>query len=938
MESVIPVEDKAALSRIEQYHQAHYYEQLTDCVACLFGQNFTNMETKVWCEQMRLLYQLNDSFLEEYVNKLQKKDEGGFLQTVLGGTVSFFGGLVNKVQDFLPFSIGRLVFTAPVIDSFKFVSQVSDVVFDFNIKQSITRFLVNQFKFDNNQGQSEAELAVNKSLEANRSLAEKIIDTSQTLSKNLLKLFMFREMLLKGKITNDTKEQSVRESFIKQSGLEKEKKDKIVAIVEVYFIQQLNLLFEQSFKELFEFQQHLIVGEQNDFDRWLGRLFESSESRQVFSRQIQIQFLQATRDFFVQKKNERSILGNHPYLFSIAIGLMVAMLVISIISLFGLGLSTLTLLASGVSAFAIVMTAALLMITKLDSIYYLRNPEQREHIQRNTDILNQNITHINQTIENTKHTAKGELDWLEQFQTINATLFDHKHVIYGYHEAWVREFASRYRHAKVISSDLKEKIVKLIDLSNSQSNKLFDAFTRDKSHTWKEYLTDTKSFLEHPAHQKAINAFELRLKIREQVLHIVSKLRYIPTELSQFYTQTLKGQAADLVYIQQIHRWNELPYQQLCRSAKSLYHNKEASIMEPMRFLGDPDYRKLLQLPTLTNQNNIKPYDISTYLRNSLHFLLSLNQPIKPGLGLDPLRQMFIPTNEYFLYRMMLFRQLAKIYFKDNSPDNQNNRLFIEDFVKRFFNISAKEVFDDILNEAYYLPTNAISPTIEIDGQTYITEQLNYTMQSLTLDIACHQTPLTPHHILSCYSQDYKEAIEAKDPVKLIALNINQNDLSVQQSETFENYINKLINDTQGFIQYLKHNSAPKSYIDCYQFNVIDQLIQLQIDIIVATNKAGANSHNYPLVNLWRRIDDYLSNQPYRIHHHSGLYRLLDLFRQSPKSIYPFLLPKKQMIEYKESIKELLILGETKPQKPSMFASVPVSATTHSEAPKVKIL
>ena len=324
----------------------------------------------------------------------------------------------------------------------------------------------------------------------------------------------------------------------------------------------------------------------------------------------------------------------------------------------------------------------------------------------------------------------------------------------------------------------------------------------------------------------------------------------------------------------------------------------------------------MLNLPNLTSSSNINSSDISTYLRNSLHFLLLLNRPIKPGMGLDPLNQLVEPSDEYFVYRMLWFRELANLYLKDSSPNDISNRLYIESFVERFFNVSAEKIFDDIKNQSYYAPTVSTSPTTIINGQPYSTEQLDYIFQSLTLDIACHTTALTPKHILTCYSQDFQEAIERTEPIRLIALNLNQVNLSVRQSEAFEKYIHRLLSDTQGFIQYLEDNDIPKTYIDCYQFNVIEQLVHLQLDII-NMNHSGKYRDNYSLVNLWFHIDDYLSSQPYSIPAESTLSQIFNAFRQDSETYFP----DTQIDELKNNVKGLLLTPHSKPIISSIWAS-----------------
>ncbi len=932
------VEDEEAISRIESYHQAHYYDQLTDCVACLFGKQFTAMETKVWNGQLQHLYKLNETFLDDIITQAKSttKTEQGLIGSAIASTAHWLGNLVSNAQNILPFNLGNL----PVFDSVKLITQLTEVVFSISIHKSITSFLVNRFKLDSNKGQEEAELILLQSLEENSPFSKKIIDESHKLSNKLFKLFMFREMLLQGKITNEEKEPTIKESFLKMSNLASEKEDKIAAIIEIFFVLRLNSLFEECFKDLFDFQQQLIKIEEqkNEFDKWLGRLFESNESRHFFSRQIQLQFMKGTRDFFLQKQNQKSLLSKHPYLFSLAIALTVSLLAISIIALIGPAISTLALVSSGISAFALTLTTSILIITKLNRVFYARSPKQREQIQRYVDILNQNIFHIDQAIENSKKTPEKEINWLEKFQAINGTLISPQHILLGYHASWAREYAARYRHAKSISTDLKVKIVKLMKESRAQTKKLITSFLKKKSHTWRHYIKDTRLFINHSANQNSINAFELRLKIREQMLHIVSKLGYTPHPLSCFYEEILGGQPIDLAYIQRFYEWHNQPYKRLCSSAQRLYREKETSVKEPMRFYGEADYRKMLNLPSFTSQPNIKPCDISTYLRNSLHFLLLLTQPFKPGKGLDPLTQPIQPYDEYFVYRMIWFRELAKLYFKDTSPNDQSNRLYIESFVKRFFNLNAAEIFDDIVNQSYYMPPESTYPTITIGDQTYSREQLDYIFDSITLDIACHSKTITPHHILTCYSHDFQEAKGSRVPIKLIALNLSQSDLSIQQSEAYEKYIIHLLNDTQGFIRYLKVNNIPASYIECYQFNVIEQLINLQLDIIIKTNHSKSHPDNYSLINLWSKIDTYLSSQPYTITPNSAFYRLFNAFRLSRKGMYSFALPNKRINEFRGSIKDMLLAQRPTHLIPSFWTAHKTSKEKESSAIALKNL
>lgn len=692
----------------------------------------------------------------------------------------------------------------------------------------------------------------------------------QDLAFDLIKLFHYRECLLLN--LNGNGGQNVRDQF-KKGQFKPEAiidEELLNQAIEVYFIQELNNLFNQAFKNIYQIHDEIIEKDANvnEILKWLSSFFSDPSQRQVFTEQLQIEFMTQCVKYLLEKQEEPGFFIKHRIAISSfnasAVGLLttsVTFMVLSAVGVttFGVGIAIpLALLAAtavGIGVFA--------LIGKIEWFKYKRGEENRKTIGEAINHIDTEKNRLKKLVKQVTHTTIEEKNHLKKYSEASKpngyfSLFlnyflPHKKSkpLMGSPIAWSTEYASRYRHSKMIENDLGDDMKSLIKQADSQTRKKsqmlyeimkFKADSESRFIDLDKMVSDTRDFLRNEDQKAFIQSFNLHAKLRQQCLEIVAaiprkdrdgSMLFLPESFIQFYTFDLKGNAQDLEQVRRIgpiHKDDVLtedfhhPLQSLLIHSRML----DELIPRPLKHVlqGDLDYREKLGLATVESGDITD--SISTYLTDSFDFLLSLSQ----ATSIDGSLQY---KEEFTIYKTLLFKQLATLSDPNNFSINSDIKEKIITFVQNKFQLTlgeVKEIFDAIINQSLFFDpeasseklTNSLGIEVEIAG-------LNHVAEAIRLNMASISTPITARNLI--LSEAISLHLNEEQRKSLFFNPKDSSQLIPSKTEAFLGHVRQTIHNSKILREKLA-TAEPESILRVYLNRTIENLNLLLKNILRA--------------------------------------------------------------------------------------------------------
>lgn len=683
----------------------------------------------------------------------------------------------------------------------------------------------------------------------------------EELSKELVKLFHYRECLLLG-LENDAMK-NMRQDF-EDTHLPRGQhfdKDTLNAAIEVYFLDELNKLFNQAFVDIYDIQDQKIQGEKQEYKiiSWLKNYFAKPEERERFTQQMQIEFMNRCLRYLTAQMVEPSFMAKHPYITASIGGLIAGGIALGLASLIVGGPITVGILAIGLVITCLAAVGTYFAVNNIDGLRFKRDKENRDSLQHARENIIHESARLQRLIKDVVPTTGKDLKQLEDYNAQHAsggfaTYFDvfnsgRQQVAMGASSAWIREYAIRYRHSKQVEINLSEHHKGIITNGEQQTKEMQDLLVAEMRLKergvlpvkLKNFIDHTQAYLKHPDNQDFIKRFGLVEKIKQQVMEIVAAVPQgtqqtaLPKELVDFYTSPvsaggLGGLSHDLeqarslapivapqIAVDELH-----PYYQMLVTAQRFNYALTQDPNKEFIFIGDADYRAMLGLridsPSVHIESKINPANIQNYLNHSLDFLYSLNKPqqIKESTNLDT---PFANTKEFVLYRTLLIKQLAHLADPSNPRVNNEVRREIERFAREKLHIEPKIVFDDVLHQGLFIQEDENSPHLKYLGRERPVSDLEYLADAIRLDLAYASKPLTPRMMIAQEAVDF---LFDKGEKTIFSYGKSAEELPPETTAEYVAKIKDTITTTKAFMvslserNTLKKTGALASYIhDC---------------------------------------------------------------------------------------------------------------------------
>ncbi len=689
------------------------------------------------------------------------------------------------------------------------------------------------------------------------------------IAADLVKLFHFRECLLLGLV--DKKKANMREAFATQyylpsNGQLFNDKDFNLAI-EVYFLEQLNELFQQAFKKIHEVHAKEIHDEAKggEFTVWFKRHFESTESRQQFTQEMQVHFIKTCIEFLTEQVNQPGFLGQYLYIVDFFSGLVTASLAVAICAVTTLFIPVFALVSIAIAA-AFLGTVSAHLTISLTDLYYKRSLENRQTIADVIECVTMEQKRLSILLKSVPITSQKDLSELKKYDDNDKSSFlqilsgkSPKQIALGSARGWIREFAARYNESKVVEIDLSDRIKTLIDNSEDQTLLLQKELLAYMSSTARTkpllpqlaaFIKDTTAYLKHPENAEFIRVFESVQKIKEQVLEItgaipLSLTTKLPENLITFYTAAiaeggLAGLMSDLTQVRQLAAVTatntpanaQHPYQLFLDTAFEIQLKLNADPNTAFIFQGDGLYRSMLGLPcnyTKRIEDLIDGSNVLDYLKHSFNFLCTLNHY---DTNVD-WHGAFQNSPAFVLYRTLLVKQLAHLVDSNNARVDSLVKEVIKQFVHSTLNYNPDVAFNDILNQALLIKPKPQGKTImDKLGNPRLISELSFIADAIRVDMAYIMSPLSPEKLITLEASHF--LMSNND--KLIFSYNTHGEFIPEPSINFYNKICDTIHITTKFLDtlntknILEHTGTIKLYLQVIS-NEINQ-IKLQISTL----------------------------------------------------------------------------------------------------------
>lgn len=278
------------------------------------------------------------------------------------------------------------------------------------------------------------------------------------------------------------------------------------------------------------------------------------------------------------------------------------------------------------------------------------------------------------------------------------------------------------------------------------------------------FVTATRMYLANPEHKATIDTFNIKQKIKEQILDISVHIGNGGEYLCELYKE-LGGDVSDIREAIELTVFEQLtPYSTLLTTKDNLEQHKRDNYHNKDIFNGDTTYRTYLGMAAIDPLNvaTLTTESVTTLLKNSHDFLLSLLPDVEPGILEVPLNNAIRKSPAFNLYRMLLLKQLAHLCEPVQSPIKPDVRQTILDFVSNNLGIDdAEMMFNNLSNERWLEPTTT-DPDIRHNGKFLQRRQLDLVAQTVRLDIAYNSTPLSAQYVI-----DVKIAEKMQDKSEL---------------------------------------------------------------------------------------------------------------------------------------------------------------------------
>lgn len=777
-------------------------------------------------------------------------------QKVLIGAVSGLAGAATAGTTFLGMKLAN---TSPLgalkatiglgdADSRSTTEQIASGAFAAGLGALVTKLMYDSYIKEYQGTSSKAQQAFQKDLEESGFIS-RLQNVSEKLSKDVVKLFRFRELLLIGEAKEG--QEDLRKAFFKLNNFQIDDKataSQVNKAIEAYFLKSLNTIFNAACEEIYQGQQQNIDSEKNNFFiRWYHQAFDKPEHRALFSQKLQLIFMSKTRQYLISEMNQYGFWGkqliNHPNRTIFVGGLIVASVAIIAIGLASGPLGWAMLAAVTISAFVssgLFTILAKKVVKQSDWLKFKKTAEERKAIQASVDNISHQLISLNKKIIERKATDDKSVNEVEQFAQVNKgflNLFTKSNIAIGSTSGWLREYAIRFRHSKLIAVDLRQNIESIIEKSHQQSTTIItELLQQKKMPTLNTFVKDTQAFLADPKNTKMIEQYELKEKIKQQILDIVSHLpasQALPQNLIELYSQAQNsgGLEANLNELTQIrilapskadNALQPLSFKGLIQASKNLASKLQAFERNnpSLKILaGDPKYRNALGLSSGhgLKLNKLTPKSVRKYLDNSFDFLLSLANPVKAGDNI--LDKTTSVSNEYLLYRMLLIRQLAQICQPEYKKVSPEVKLVILNHFQYRFGLDPAIIFDDVQTQS--LVSNSIKQkgTINVGTQQLANSDLMKVAQAIRLDMAYSSQNISPAMVLRKEAEDYQATHQLDDSLAIIGIDQHaQRQFQVIETQQGLAQLQLYLTDTKNFLDnlsqkgYLKSNGLAQNY------------------------------------------------------------------------------------------------------------------------------
>lgn len=659
-------------------------------------------------------------------------------------------------------------------------------------------------------------------------------NTFAEMSDRFFHCFYFRDLMRQRIENNEDKLLWLGDA--RNADYTEDEKQQFLNELDAYFITSLSRLLAESFEH---FDARI-----NDKDHpHLHQLWDKIRGRDniknMLALECQMAFMQSSAAYIDKRSYDKKWRYLHPWLFSASAPLAIGVVVTSTLIL--LSVAVPFIIASvGVSVAITGLSMFLLGKLRLRKRYHSDASFKRKESDRLS--LHAIADKIRQAKDGLHNHLQKQVKRTEKLETKNLETFTHasgrfnkmrgKHkVLLGSSAAWLRETAERWVSNRSFA-ELNKTISEIRHESIKQSKVFIDEFRHDENtETLEEALKETKSFLRARENRDFIESFEIKQKIKEQLLGLVAKEPALARhkKLREFYKKSCDGNAADL------------DQKVICRHA--LNHLTTAFTELQQAFLNHPNPQAILHghgdtahaLHLGTYQDAINPENIKTLLANSFFFLSNLAMPMSADTDFEAKA---FSSDAFIVYRAILLEQLAHIYEPsavDGEVEKQAINAEIETFLREKLDIHAGVVLDDYYNHHYFKPQldRNHQPRVSDEyGNSYLKEDLKYVQKLCCLDMAYNGAGFNYRQILEGYMHEYLHENPDKNIMGVYATPL----LDVRTEANYAEQIDGVLNDTRGFVRWLKSksNAFAKGIADRYQIAILQQLSSIFFQIMQA--------------------------------------------------------------------------------------------------------
>ena len=664
------------------------------------------------------------------------------------------------------------------------------------------------------------------------------------LAEDLVKLFHFRECLLLG--LENKSNVNMRTAFKNRFPGVFSDLDCNIAI-EVFFLQQLNDLFQEAFQDIYQIHDKEIKDEQSQpkFVRWFRRHFESEKTRRKFTQQMQIDFMNQCLRFLEQEKDSKGFMGRHPYFTASLVGLIAGSIALGVFAATLTVIPLLGLIGIGIVIACIAAVSQYCSVTKIEALFYVRDKNNREAIGSAIASIARERKRLSDLVQQVVPTTNKDLADLKKFDDQDKSSFlkilqlkGQQHIALGGVRAWVRELTSRFQESKFIEIDLSDRVKSIINDAHLQTENLQKGLlsvmssskpSKSDLETLNKFINDTRQYLLNPENAAFIKTFEYTQKIKEQILEIVGHIPFpltssvkFPENLLKFYVDPVAagGVGGLLTDFDQIRRLSPVvpdhlaadgshPFNRLLETAFTINVQLNAASNPSLIIRGDLQYRKMLGLPPDYFSHidaQITIANVESYLTASFDFLCTLNR-YEPNATWD---KPFPNSDEFILYRMLLVKELANLVDPNNTRVDELVKAEVKTFAREKLNCNPNIAFDDVLNQALLIKRVKADEEegfiTDPLGRQHCLTDLAYLADAVRVDIAYVSTPLTPKDLL--YFEATHFISQGEDKI-IVGYNASGK-LIPEYSDNFLRTVNTAIADTTSFLHVISSRDLLK--------------------------------------------------------------------------------------------------------------------------------